>query len=87
MLAAAIASDKAELLKERRGRIPRTSLRSTSRSPAELDRQEPDYLSRRPLTIMLDTAHTGQIVDSATGERSPDRAGLAVGTVSLRRVD
>jgi hypothetical protein len=38
---------------------------------------------RTPLTVTLEIAHTKHLVDPATGERSPDPAGLAVGTVAF----
>jgi hypothetical protein len=37
-----------------------------------------------PLTVTLEIAHTNHLVASATGERSPDPAGLAVGTLAFR---
>jgi hypothetical protein len=39
---------------------------------------------RGPLTVTLEIAHTKHLVDAATGERSPDPAGLAVGTIAFR---
>jgi hypothetical protein len=37
-----------------------------------------------PLTVTLEVAHTKHLLDSATGTRSPDPAGLAVATVVFR---
>jgi hypothetical protein len=37
-----------------------------------------------PLTVTLEVAHANHLVDAATGERSPDPAGLAVGTLAFR---
>jgi hypothetical protein len=39
---------------------------------------------RKPLTLTLETGHTDHPVEPATGARSPDRAGVAVGTVVFR---
>ena len=39
----------------------------------------------RPLTVALETAHTKHLVDSATGERSSDPAGIAVGALAFSR--
>jgi hypothetical protein len=38
---------------------------------------------RVPLTLALEVAHTRHLVDAATGARSPDPAGLAIGDISL----
>jgi hypothetical protein len=37
----------------------------------------------RPLTLTVDVAHTRHLFDTATGGRSPDPAGLAIGSVSF----
>jgi hypothetical protein len=40
----------------------------------------------RPLTLALEVAHTRHLVDAATGTRSPDPAGLAIGTVGFTAI-
>ena len=38
----------------------------------------------RPLTVAAEVAHTRRLTDPATGEPSPDPAGLALGTLAFR---
>ena len=40
---------------------------------------------REPLTVALEIGHTKHLVDPATGERSPDPAGIAVGALAFSR--